>query len=117
MKSVKVLLVGIGGYGAVFVREALDNPRGDIIISGVADPYPERCIYYDELIKNNIPIYNSMDEFYAEKDADLAVIATPIFLHTEQMLTALRNGSNVLCEKCGKRKKQKKHIHRLPMVI
>jgi len=99
MKSVKVLLVGIGGYGAVFVREALDNPRGDIIISGVADPYPERCIYYDELIKKNIPIYNSMDEFYAEKDADLAVIATPIFLHTEQMLTALRNGSNVLCEK------------------
>jgi len=40
-----------------------------------------------------------MKDFFAEHSVDLTVIATPIFLHTEHILEALKNKSNVLCEK------------------
>ena len=93
VESVKFVLVGIGGYGAVFVAEMLNNTNRDISVSGAVDPYHERCIYYNQILENNIPVYKTLEEFYVERKADLAVIATPIFLHTENILTAIRNGS------------------------
>lgn len=99
MRQVSVVLVGIGGYGGTMVREIMENPSPYIKLAGVVDPYPERCTYIEELKKMNVPICASMDEFYKENSAQLAVISTPIFLHTQHILAALRNGSNVLCEK------------------
>ncbi len=99
MRQVSVLLVGIGGYGGTMVQEIIENQYGKIKLAGVVDPYPERCTYIEDLKQMNIPICASMDEFYRENSAHLAVISTPIFLHTQHILTALENGSNVLCEK------------------
>lgn len=99
MKSAKVVLVGIGGYGATFARELMYNPSELIDLVGVVDPYPEKCEVIDKIYEKNIPVYKCMEDFYSEKKSDLAVIATPIFLHTQNILTALSNGSNVLCEK------------------
>lgn len=99
MKSAKVVLVGIGGYGGTFARELMNNPREIIKLAGVVDPFPENCCVIDKIKEKNVPIYKSMEDFYSENSADLAVIATPIFLHTQNILTALQNGSNVICEK------------------
>ena len=99
MKKVNVVLVGIGGYGGTFVKEVLANTNPKINLAGVVDPYPERCLFIDELKSNNIPVFPDMDSFYKSDKADLAVISTPIFLHTQHILTALNYGSNVLCEK------------------
>lgn len=99
MKTVKVLLVGIGGYGSTFVREILSHPSETIKLAGVVDPYPERCEWLSKLKEKEVPIFSSMEDFYIEKSADLAVISTPIFLHTQNILCALKNASNVLCEK------------------
>ena len=44
-------------------------------------------------------MFADMESFYKTNKADLAVISTPIFLHTQHILTALGSGSNVLCEK------------------
>ncbi len=95
----KLLLVGIGGYGGTFVKEVLDNQNTLIDLAGVVDPYPTRCSYLDELQKRKMPIYSDMEGFYTDYSADLAVISTPIFLHTQHMLAALKHGSHVLCEK------------------
>ena len=96
---VKVVLVGIGGYGNTIVAELLAKPNSLVNLVGVVDPYPERCRCLDQLKARKVPIYSDMEEFYADLSADLAVISTPIFLHTQHMLTALKHGSHVLCEK------------------
>ena len=103
MKCVNVVLVGIGGYGNTYVKEILKISNTSINLVGVVDPYPGGCAYLDELKRRNIPIYSDMDAFYLDYSADLAVISTPIFLHTQHMLTALTHGSHALCEKqlCG----------------
>ena len=99
MEQVSVLLVGIGGYGETMVHEIMENPSPYIKLAGVVDPYPERCTYIEEIKKMGLPVCAGMDEFYKDNSAHLAVISTPIFLHTKHILSALKNGSNVLCEK------------------
>ena len=99
LRPIRVLLVGIGGYGTTYVREILENPDELIELVGVVDPFPERCMWLEALKLREVPIYCNMEEFYCKQSADLAVISTPIFLHTQHMLTALKYGSNVLCEK------------------
>ena len=106
MDHVKILLVGIGGYGSLYVNALLNETSGKYLLEGCVDPYPERCARYQELTARNIPVYGSMRDFYNEHDADLAVISTPIHLHYPMILEALANKSNVLCEKplCGDEK-------------
>ena len=53
----------------------------------------------DELKAAGVSAYKTLDAFYAEHDADLALISTPAFLHREQSIYCVQHGSNVLCEK------------------
>ncbi len=97
---VTVVLVGIGGYGGTYCHLLLNQgaePRAKIV--GVVDPFAEKAGFYAQLKAENIPFYDSLEEFYREQRAELAVISTPIPLHCPQTCTALENGSNVLCEK------------------
>ncbi|MEK3887955.1 Gfo/Idh/MocA family protein [Bacillus sp. FSL K6-3431] len=97
-KRVSIVLVGINGYGSVYVKELL-NASEDAYIVGVVDIFPNKSRYYDQLVEKDIPIYESLHEFYAKSKADLAIISTPIHLHKEQSCYAMLNGSHVLCEK------------------
>lgn len=95
--KVSVLVVGINGYGDVYMNALLK--RTDTVIVGVVEIAPERSRYYGKLQSNHIPIYTTLREFYLNHQADLAIISTPIHLHTEQIVAALKNDSFVLCEK------------------
>jgi predicted dehydrogenase len=98
--NISVFLSGIGGYGNNYVKELLKNgTQNSVYIEGVADPHPESCAYLGELNAKGIPVYNSMESFYAEHKADLAIISSPIQFHCEQTCLALAHGSHVLCEK------------------
>jgi predicted dehydrogenase len=103
LKNVSILLVGIGGYGENYVNAFMNvgesRKEEKIEIAGVVDPFPERCSYLGLLVERKIPIYSSLEAFYKEKGADLAVISTPIHLHAEHIIFCLSKGSNVLCEK------------------
>ncbi len=97
---VDILLVGAGGYGNVYAEALLNSPqRTDYRIVGVAEPKPESCEAVPELKKRGIPIYPSIEEFYAANTADLAIISSPIQFHCSQTCLALSKGSGVLCEK------------------
>lgn len=98
--DVSVVLVGIGGYGNLYVEALLKEgeKRGTKIV-GAVDPRPENCKYYEELKKRGIPFFASLEEFYAQSKVDLAVISSPIHYHSVQTCLALENGSHVLCEK------------------
>lgn len=104
MDTVKILLVGIGGYGQTYVHHILDGkePRAQVV--GLVDPYPQSCGRLNEFTAQGIPLYDSMEAFFADGGrAQLAVISTPIQFHTPQILLALSHGMHVLCEKplCG----------------
>jgi predicted dehydrogenase len=97
---VSLVLVGIGGMGAVYVRELLDRREtGSFRIAGAADPEPERCPWLDELRSMGVPVFATLDGFYRNRTAELAVISSPIQFHADQTCLALARGSHVLCEK------------------
>lgn len=98
--AIKVLVVGAGGYGNVYMQALMEHiDEGKYELGGVVEIRIEGSPYKDELEKRGIPVYKTMEEYYAEHEADLAIISTPIFLHAKQSIYALEHGTNVLCEK------------------
>lgn len=91
------MCVGIGGYANIYLESLLKSKRDDFEIVGLVDVSMEYCRFKEEF--KCVPFYNTMEEFYKEHSADLCLITTPIHLHTRQILCALQNGSNVMCEK------------------
>ena len=94
----KVLLVGANGYGARFLEPLFDmHKSGKITFEGIVtrSDFPMQ----DELKAAGVSAYKTLDAFYAEHDADMALISTPAFLHKEQSIYCAEHGSNVLCEK------------------
>ena len=97
---VSVVLVGVGGMGAVYVRELLENKDGGLFhIAGAVDPQPNRCRQYVEMRAMGVPCFVSLTDFYRNRKADLAIVSSPIQLHMPQTSFALAKGSHVLCEK------------------
>lgn len=100
MKPIDVLLVGAGGFGGYHVNVLLQNlHRGDYRFVGVVDPFVKQADSYEKLTAAEIPCYDTMAEFFAEHQAELTLISTPIALHAPQAIEALSHGSHVLCEK------------------
>jgi len=97
---VSLVLVGIGGMGAVYVRELLDaKDSGTFRVAGAVDPEPERCPWFPELRSVGVPVFATLEAFYRNRTAELAVISSPIQFHADQTCLALARGSHVLCEK------------------
>lgn len=97
---VTVVLVGIGGYGEVYLSALLDEPQGaGCRILGAVDPHPRRCRRLGELETMGVPLYSSLTEFYGDHQADLAVVSSPIHFHADHTCLALEEGSHVLVEK------------------
>jgi predicted dehydrogenase len=99
-EPVTVVLVAIGGYGEVYLSALLDEPQGARCrIVGAVDPHPENCARLTELEARGVPLHPSLEEFYRTGSADLAVISSPIQLHSEHVRRALAAGSHALVEK------------------
>lgn len=99
MKQVKLLLVGIGGYGSFYMNELEKMADPSVILEGVCETVEGVENQYPMIQREGIPVYRSVSEFYKEHQADLAIICTPIHLHHPQTLECLSHGSNVLVEK------------------
>jgi len=99
-KQVSIVLVGINGFGLKYLNLLLDENSGrHFELIGVVEPFPEKCARLQELHLCKIPIYPTLDQFYRERTADLAVISAPIQYHCAQSCLAVSQGSYVLCEK------------------
>ena len=100
MAPVSVVMVGIGGYGAVYVA-ALDRlPLEKILLTGAVEPFPTRSCAEPGLSERQIPVFPSLEAlFQAGCEADLVVIASPIHHHISQSMLALNHGCDVLCDK------------------
>lgn len=96
-----IALVGIGGYGSIYVSALLDadEEEHEFRFAAAVDPTPGLCDRLEELRGRQIPIYPTLDELYAHHSPDLVVIASPFQYHAAQTVQALEHGSHVLCEK------------------
>ena len=104
MGKVRVLLIGIGGYGQGYLRELLSGNDPSVELAGVADPYASSSLRLDELKARNISVYKNPLDFYVEnrtgsRAADLAIISSPIHTHYAYAISCMLYGSHVLCEK------------------
>lgn len=98
--TIRIALVGIGGYGASYVSELLKaGPERDVTIAGAIDPAPERCPMLDLLHEDKVPVFSDLESFYQHAQADLVVISAPIQQHAPLTCLALEHGATVLCEK------------------
>ena len=94
----RVLLVAVGGYGGIYLNEMVSRDTG-ADLAGIVEVMPDIIQRQPVIAEKHIPLYRSLEDFYAADSADLAIISAPIHLHTEMTLFCLRHGSNVLCEK------------------
>jgi len=96
----KFLLVGCGGYAAKYVSEIFSPLNVDgHEIEGIVDPYADKSPVIDLIREKGIPVYDTLEAFYARHSAPLAVIVTPIGLHLHDALVCFAHGSHVLMEK------------------
>jgi predicted dehydrogenase len=99
-EPVTLVLVGVGGMGAVYLKELLARKdEGLFRIMGAVDPQPNRCQQYLEMRAMGVPCFVRLEDFYRNRQAELAVLSSPIQLHMPQTSFALAKGSHVLCEK------------------
>ena len=100
-EPVSLVMVAIGGYGYYYLRTLLDEfSPNSVEIRAVVDPAPEKSEAYSEISRRQIPIFQSLRDFYQEGgSSDLTVISSPIHFHVPQSCEALRRGSHVLCDK------------------
>lgn len=99
MENVKILLVGVGGYGSNYIKELTEKNVSGVQIEGICEVMKGIEELYPEITARQIPVYTTLEAFYREHQADLAVISTPIHLHYAQTEICLKNGSHVLIEK------------------
>jgi len=85
-------------YGQKYLSEATDKDVGGDVI-GIVDVAPGLEEKFPVIKEKGIPVYASLESFFARDRADLAVISSPIHLHAQMVLECLKNGANVLCEK------------------
>jgi len=97
---VSIVLSGIGGMGAVYLKALLDAWEGGLFrLEGTVDPVPERSPHLARLKELHVPVYPDLESFYLRHEAELAIISSPIQFHAPQTRLALERGSRVLCEK------------------
>lgn len=100
MKEVTVVIAGIGGYGNTILKNLLPRLKDwGIRLVGAVDPAWEAAPLWPELERLGVPHFDSLEEFYGQEKADLAILCTPIHFHETGAVTAMKNGSDVLCEK------------------
>ena len=95
---VRILLVSIGMYGRKYLAEATEKDVGGDV-AGIVDIAQGLEEKYPVILEKQIPLFQSLDAFFAAGHADLAVISSPIHMHTPMVLSCLARGASVLCEK------------------
>ncbi|MFQ9680085.1 MAG: Gfo/Idh/MocA family protein [Ruthenibacterium lactatiformans] len=92
------MLVGAGGYGRLYV-EALTSQDMGAELTAICDIDPNLAERVPQIRQRQIPVYPTLDAFFAKDSADLAVLVSPVHFHTDMVLSCLEHGVNVLCEK------------------
>lgn len=97
--SLRIVHVGLGGWGGDWARNAI--PRvPDVDVVGVVDPdATHRAAVLTKIGRPEIPAFDTLDRALDDVAADAVVITAPAVTHTPLALAALDAGKHVLVEK------------------
>ena len=98
-QGLSVVLVGIGGYGAMYCSAFKDPRLQDCRLIAAVDPNPAGPDNLAFLAQRNVPVVPSIAALKDGLPADLAIIASPLQFHADHTVQLLERGTNVLCEK------------------
>ena len=73
----RVVLVGAGGYGRLYV-EALTSQDMGAELTAICDIDPNLAERVPQIRQRQIPVYPTLDAFFAKDSADLAVLVSPV---------------------------------------
>lgn len=100
MEPIKVAFAGAGGYADTCLGLLLnDIPQEEYKLVGIADPFASRAPRFPFFKEKKIPLYDTVEDLFAEQTVDALYIASPIPFHRRQCEAALAHGCAVLCEK------------------
>lgn len=94
----RVLLISIGSFGQKYL-ELLTRENAEAQVAGIVDVAPGLEEKFPVIGERHIPLYRRLEDFFSAHSADLAVICSPIHLHTRMAAACLERGVPVLCEK------------------
>lgn len=98
MNSVRIVLISVGMFGRAYIEEMTRRDVGGEIV-GIVEPSEEAIRRCPTIAEKGWPVFRTVEEFYAAHTADLAIIVSPIHLHTQMAIYCMQRGSHVLCEK------------------
>ena len=90
----KVAVIGYGGQGAWHCEQILKSD-----VTELAGTYDIKENRRDAAKEKGIFVYGSNEEIFADKTVDIIVVATPNDVHEDLVVSGLKSGHNVICEK------------------
>jgi len=94
--ALRVGVIGVGLMGSDHA-ERLSHRTAGVRLAGVADPDADRAAALAARLDTTV--HEDPLALVASPDVDAVVVASPGFVHEEQVLACLRHGKAVLCEK------------------
>lgn len=99
MENKKALGIGVVGCGSTGIQSVLqhtcEEDKGNLVYTAaVMDPVPGRAQYCAEKF-GVAKYYTDYDELLKDPDVDLVTLASPIKVHFEQGMKAIRAGKHV----------------------
>lgn len=95
---IRKVLVGVGGWGETYVTLLRQLGKWNEVVA-IVDPYARRSNAWPAIEASGIPLYDTLEDFFAQGAAELVIISSPSDVHEAQCLCALSHGAHVLCEK------------------
>lgn len=96
--TLRLGIVGCGGAAQIMYAPVLRYVER-VQVTALCDPFPAALDAMQRLLRTDVERYTDYDAFLRRAPVDAVVIATPVFLHREQVVKAARAGKHVLCEK------------------
>ena len=90
----KYALIGCGAAAKVHLHYLQKNPTVKIV--ALCEPVSQIS---SEFLELHVPIYQNYREMLKQEEIDAVTIASPHYLHYEQIMACAKKGIHILCEK------------------
>lgn len=92
--KLKVAVIGYGGQGAWHCSQIIKSDT--VELAGTYDINEARRT---AAVRNGIFVYENNEAIFSDSSVDIVVVATPNNCHEDLVISALKSGHNVICEK------------------
>ncbi|MGN6711522.1 Gfo/Idh/MocA family protein [Anaerocolumna jejuensis] len=99
MKEVRIGIIGIGNMGSAHAQSIKKGEIPGLRLAAVADRKESRKEWAGTELGEGVRIFSEGEELIASGLCDAVLVATPHYQHPVLVISALRHGLHVLCEK------------------